>query len=365
MLTFCPRFVKTLVTKVFPSLRKTQAINLSLACYGMIKSQSGNLSEIAREVPGSFKHKHRLKRLWRFVSNYRVKPENLQELWISWCIRKFTSGGYVLVSLDWTALPGNIQCLMAAIPFKGRAVPLMWHICRHCNIKDSQNKKEERLVSRLNNLITRLGKRLVLVADRGFGRATFIQFLKVRNILFVVRVRSKVWIKVGRKTSVLLKRLYLIPEKRYWFKHITFRKDGVVEEVNMAAVVVPPKDSFKDPDPWFLLTNLRSVNTTIDTYKERFQIEEWFRDLKHELGVSDLQTKNLKRVRKLMLVSTFSYTILALTGKTAEKMEEVRQRIISGGRKAASIIWFALRGIEHDLFNHQFWREVRVLGVAP
>ena len=365
LLTFCPRFVKTFVTKIFPSLRKTQSINISLATYGMIKSQSGKMSEIVREFPGDFTHKSKLKRLWRFVSNPRVKPERLQSFWINWCIRRFTSGNHLLVALDWTTLPGNIQVLMTAIPFKGRAIPLLWHICLHSEIKDSQNKKEERLVARLNNLIVPSGKKLILVADRGFGRATFIQFLKAKNILFVVRVKSKVWIKVGRKTDILLKRLYLKPKTRYWFKNITFREDGIVAGINMAAVVVLPKDPFKDPDPWFLVTNLRKAQTTINAYTKRFQIEEWFRDLKHELGIANLQTKNLKRVRRLILVSAFAYSLVALVGKAAERMEKVRQKVISGGRKTASIIWLALRGIEHNLFSHQFWKKVRALGMAP
>lgn len=364
MRTFCPKLVRSLATRIFPNLRRTQLANLTLSVFGMIKGRSGNLSEVARNIPGDLKHKYKLKRLWRFVSNYRVKPERLQGLWIDWCLRKFTSGKRVLVAIDWTTLPGNIQLLMAATPFKGRAIPLLWYISLHSDIKDSQNRMEERLVTRLNNLITFSGNKLILVADRGFGRATFIQFLKKKNITFVVRVKSKVWITVGRKTSILLKRLYLIPEKKYWFKNITFREDGIVKKVSLAAVTVPPQNKYDEPDPWFLVTNLKYADTAIQTYKKRFHIEEWFKDFKHELGISDLKTKNLKRVRRIMLVSAFAYGVLALTGRVAERMEKVRDSVITGGRKVASIIWFAGKIIKHDLLKSQFWRKVWVAGVA-
>jgi hypothetical protein len=204
LLTFCPGFVKSFAAKIFPTLRKTQRENLSLASYGMIKSQSAKMSEMVRGVPGAKKHKHRLKRLWRFVDNYRVKPVRLREPWVSWCISKFTSGKYVLVALDWTTLPGNIQCLMTAIPFKGRAIPLIWHICLHSDIKDSQNRIEERLMARLVNLIPE-GKKIVLTADRGFGRAAFIQFLLKKNVLFVIRVKSKYGLKLGKANQSSLK----------------------------------------------------------------------------------------------------------------------------------------------------------------
>jgi hypothetical protein len=118
-------------------------------------------------------------------------------------------------------------------------------------------------------------------------------------------------------------------------------------------------------DPWFLITNLRKPETTISTYEKRFQIEEWFKDVKHELGISNMQTKNLKRVRRLILISTFSYSILALTGKVAERMERVREQIITGGRKVSSIIWFAGRIIKYKLLKAQFWKKVWVLGMAP
>lgn len=363
MTAFCPRFVKGFVDHIFPPLRKTQAVNLSLASYGMIKAQSGLLSEIVRKVPGARKHKHRLKRLWRFVGNYRVRPESLFDNWIAWCIRKFTSGKYVRVALDWTTLPGNIQCLMATIPFKGRAIPLIWHICLHSDIKDSQNKKEERLVSRLVNLIPN-DKKMILIADRGFGRANFIQFLLEKNILFVIRVKSKVWIKTDKGYSILLKKLYLKLEAEYWFKNISFREDCVVTGVNLAAICAKPKQGY-DPDPWFLITNLRKADTTIAAYEERFQIEEWFKDLKHQLGISDMQTTNLKRVRRILFVASFSYTILALVGKLAQKKKKVLEQVITGAiGETASIIWFALKIIEHKLLKAQFWKKVRMVGVA-
>jgi hypothetical protein len=372
LLTFCPRFVGGFVNHIFPTLRKTQKENLSIASFGMIKSKSGLMSKIVRYTPGAKKHKYRLKRFWRFASNHRVKPERLFDAWVAWCIKKFSSGKYMRVALDWTTLPGNIQCLMLAIPFKGRAIPLIWHICLHSDIKDSQNKKEERLVSRLINILSKYNlilesqgypgkkRKLILIADRGFGRASFISFLQRKSVLFVVRVKSRVWISYGKKTKILLKKLYLIPGKQYWYKSIRFRDDEVVRNVSMAMVVVKGSS-----DPWFLVTNLKKAKTAISTYEMRFQIEEWFKDMKHQLGIADMQTTNLKRVRRMLLVSAFSYTILALTGKVAERKRQVLEQVITGPiRESASIIWFALHIIEHGLLKHQFWRRVRMVGVA-
>ena len=105
MSTFNIPFVKSLVSNIFPGLRKTQKINLSLGVFGLIKAQSGLMSEITRGFNRDKIYKHQLKRFWRFLSNPGIKPEKLFGLWISFCLRKFCHKKELLVALDWTTLP--------------------------------------------------------------------------------------------------------------------------------------------------------------------------------------------------------------------------------------------------------------------
>jgi hypothetical protein len=179
MSSFRPQKVDTWISKTFCCLRKTQGSNLALAVYGMVKKRSGIISELVRDpqIPGSNKHKHRRKKLDRFLSNPGFKPEQLFEWWIAWVLKVLVTGKYVSIALDWTTLPGNRQCLMAAIPFYGRGIPLMWRVMATWeDITDSQNRIEERFVARLLNLIPN-DKRIIILADRGFGRAEFAKFL--------------------------------------------------------------------------------------------------------------------------------------------------------------------------------------------
>ena len=349
---FSPYFVKSLIRKIFPTLRKTQRVNLALSIVGFIKGRSGILSVIARSIPGARKHKHRLKRLWRFVSNHRVKQERLFCFWIAWCIKTFVPWDYVPIALDWTSLPGNIPCLMAAIPFHGRAIPLLWQIVPFGSLKDSQNRIEERLVAQLVRLVP-AGKRIVLVADRGFGRATFVQFLLKYHLLFVLRVRADVIITTNTGKKRKVRRIRLQPDTPRWFPQITYRNDGVVTGINLCAVVATGST-----DPWILVTNLRKPRTTIARYAVRFQIEEWFKDMKHELGIDGLRTKNLKRIRRMMLLSCVSYGIALLIGTLAHRFSTWRDQLVTGGKACASRIWFALRIIEHNLASSFFWLRV-------
>lgn len=365
---FSAQFVKGIVDKIFPILRKTQKVNLAFGIFGQIKSQSGLMSEIVRDVPGAKKHKHRLKRFWRFLSNHLIKPENLRSFWILWCVKAFGHYAIVKVAMDWTTLPGNIQCLMICIPFKGRAIPLIWHIVRYCDIKDSQNLIEERLVARLITITGELfpDKKLLLTADRGFGRATLFKFLLKKKILFAIRVKGDVTIvtKNGKRMSLRTLGKRLIVNVPQWLIQISYRSDGIVTGLNLAAVVAPEFEG-KDLDPWFLITNLRKSETTIKRYSERFHIEEWFKDFKHQLGINKLQTRNLKRVRRLVFVSAVSYGITMLVGTVAVKLVNLQDTLITGGKKSASRIWFALKIIKHNLCGNIFWRKVYQQATAP
>lgn len=368
-MSFSAHFVKSLVGKIFPTLRKTQRVNLAYGIFGQIKSQSGLMSVIVRELPGTIKHKHKLKRFWRFLSNPRFEPDALRLFWITWCLKTFVHDRIIPVAIDWTTLPGNIQCLMIAMPFKGRAIPLIWHIVLYSQIKDSQNLIEERLITRLINLVRAIDptKKLLLTADRGFGRATLFQFLQKKDVLFVIRVKGKVMITTGKGKRILLSKRgkTLKDNKPVWYQGISFRGDGKVTGVNLALVVVPPKEKGADPDPWFLITNLRKKETAIKRYHDRFNIEEWFKDMKHQLGIAKLQTRNLMRVRRLLFVSAAAYGLTMLIGTVAKRLKAVQDQLITGGKKVASRIWFALNIIRHNLAGSIFWRKVYTRATVP
>lgn len=359
MSSFKVNCIKSWIGGMFPNLRKTQTVNLTLGIFGLIKARSGILSEIVREIPGTSSHKHKLKRLWRFVSNERIKPGNLINLWSLWVIRTFCRDEYTPVALDWTTLPGNIQCLMVAVPFAGRAIPLLWVTTTYQAFKDSQNLIEQRLVTRLINIIPK-EKKVILVADRGFGRAKFFKFLISLNILFAIRVKADVKVTTDTGKVILLRKLRIKPNQIKWFKSIAYRADGVVKRVSLAVTLA--KDS---NDPWLLVTNLRLAVTAIQNYKLRFDIEEWFKDLKHELGVDNLQTKDLDRVRRIILISAISYGLLMLVGTLTQRLSKLQSQLITGGKMVASRIWFALRLIKYQLLPSLYWKRIWSKALGP
>ncbi len=68
-------------------------------------------------------------------------------------------------------------------------------------------------------------------------------------------------------------------------------------------------------EAWFIITNLTSLDETIDAYKKRFCIEEMFRDFKK--GGYDLERTKLTghRLTSLIILITLAYSMATFSGK--------------------------------------------------
>lgn len=100
-------------------------------------------------------------------------------------------------------------------------------------------------------------KKLLLVADRGFGRASLVQFLLKKKALFVLRVRGDVRIKPQKEKALLLGHLgkSLKPEVSGWLWKLSIgvfwerysgQKSGRWESVRkINRLVILPKGSLE------------------------------------------------------------------------------------------------------------------------
>ena len=349
--SFNPYSISSWLTSVFPPLRKTQTTNFSLAIFGMVKKQSSNMSEIVRAWSGTMSHRHRWKRLQRFFSNPLIKPEQLMALWVKWCMKTFTAGSeYVYIAIDWSTLKRGHQCILIALVLHGRGVPLMWQIVPSWDdIKDSQNRIEQRLLAKLLNLIPK-DKCPIIIGDRGFGYTDLIKFLMRKEALFVLRVKADVMITPHKGRKRKLRNFQLTPGEQLWFPNIKYRQQNPVCGVNLATTIAQDSE-----DSWLLITNLDDVAATITCYELRFQIEEWFKDLKHMIRIADMRTKNMKRIRRIIFTACIADGLLMVIGKLTDTHNDWKDHLITGRNRSASLIWFAIKIIQEKLGNQSFW----------
>lgn len=140
--------------------------------------------------------KHKIKRAWRFVTNGRVEPLDVMRAVVHRLVRRHVKrlkGRPLLVSFDWTKVR-SVHVLMAAVVVKGRAIPLCWGSYADKTLGKSQNALEEALLLALKDMLGPHVK-VVLLADRGFGRAELGRFCQRVGFGYIIRIQSKVRVK--------------------------------------------------------------------------------------------------------------------------------------------------------------------------
>ena len=198
--------VRCAVNGAVPWLCPTQATNIALLISAILIKRTLCLSELARAYPRSEQRRvptpkhdllHRLKRLWRFLNNERVDPLAVQLAILPSTIARLGYPRWLALAIDWTMFDTimptgqriRYQVLRIAIPRRGRALPVLQlaYDRDHLPGTTSQNQLEEQA---LLAVIARLPPhvRPLILADRGFARASFLQWLQHHHLDYVVRL---------------------------------------------------------------------------------------------------------------------------------------------------------------------------------
>ena len=254
--------VSRFVHSFCPRLRSTRRVNLCLLTYSILRRRSLCLSELARAMPLPIAHLYRVKRLWRFLSNEAVSslsfvPFFLQRLPPS-------PGKRRPLILDYTAL-GPFRILVAAIGYRCRAFPLASIPISWERLEGSLNQLEEGLLLQVGS------PDLVVIADRGFGRASLFRFLIKQGWPFVIRIPGEGMME-WRGRGLRVKDLPLEKGGQRFLRGILYHQKERVR-VNLAL-------SWEGEEPWYLVTSLTEAREAIKLYTRRMWIEEMFRDYK-------------------------------------------------------------------------------------
>lgn len=298
-----------------PYLRLSQAKTLSALVAATLGAARISLSEIGRRLVGPVAAKHRIKRTWRFVANERVEASDAMRGVVAQILRHRRKKP-LLVAFDWTDIRGFCT-LMASVPFRGRSVPLLWATYQKWELSKSQNHLEEGLLRLLRSMIPE-ERRVILLADRGFGRTELARLCQDLGFHYIVRISPDVYVQ-GEDWTGLLKDLPVQKGVCRLLRNVWYRQEDPVRQ----HVVVRWKPGLpKDRDePWFLMTDLdRPALALSDLYGRRMTVEELFRDDKNKRNgwaLRDTQITRADRIDRLLLILALAYLLLVGIGLMA------------------------------------------------
>lgn len=297
-------------------LRLSQAKTLSHLVAAALQVERVSLAAIGRQMLGTAKHQ--IKRAYRFCANDRIEASDAMRGVLAKLLKRRKKK--LLISFDWTDIKG-MQMLMAAAVIKGRAVPLCWASCTGYTYDGhrSRNAFEESLLLLLRSMIPS-SVRVVILADRGFGRTELARFCQQQGLGYLIRINPDVHVKSGAYAGKLLDYPVFKGIGRV-LKEVEYRSCKPVEQ-NVVIRWVKGLPARRD-ECWFLMTDQNATaNRLSRLYSQRMTVEELFRDSKSKRNgwsLRDTQIQNPDRLDRLMLILALAYLLLCGLGLMARQ----------------------------------------------
>ena len=304
-------WIACVTSKLLPGQSRTLAVLVAAA----IRCERPNLAQIGRGMAGPVTAKSAIKRAWRFTRNDRVEVADGMAGVITKLVRSRKKR--LLVSFDWTEFR-RFHTLMAAACIKGRSVPLLWASYPEWKLLRSQNSLEEDLLRRLRTLIP-ASVRVVILADRGFGRAEWAAVCQELDFDYVVRIKPQVTV-ASRRYRGVLSRYPVTKGMAHVLRDVRYRKDARV--THHVVIRWRPGLPKKRDEPWYLMTNLEGrAEALCQLYGCRMQVEELFRDQKNRRNgwaLRNTRFKHADRFDRFLLILALAYLLLAGLGLQAK-----------------------------------------------
>lgn len=299
-------------------LRLSQAKTLGALVGSAMRCQRVSLANLGRNLLGTTKHQ--IKRAYRFCANERIETSQPMRAIVAKLLKKRSKKRKLLIAVDWVDIKG-FQTLLASAVLKGRSTPIVWSSTTN-HVYDghrSRNAFEESLLLLLRDMIPRTIK-VVVLADRGFGRSALATFCQNQGFGYLIRIQPSVTVRLqGFHGKLLDYPVYKGIAKV--LKHVSYRSD---EAVTQNVVVCWKRNLPKKRDEcWFLMTDQSGTAHQLCTlYGRRMTIEQLFRDDKSKRNgwsLRDTMITRPERLDRLLLVLAIAYLLLCGLGLIAKQ----------------------------------------------
>jgi hypothetical protein len=296
------------------SLRLSQAKTLGILVASAMRVERISLANIGRSMQGMVKHQ--IKRCWRFCANDRIETADAMRGVLKRVLKKRKKK--LLISFDWTDIKA-FQTLVASIVFKGRSIPICWASCKK-HVYDghrSRNAFEQSLLLVMRSMIPAQVK-VILLADRGFGRTELARFCQTHGFSYVIRIQPNVHVRCASFTGKLID--YPVHKGICkLLRSVAYRSHHAVTQ----NIVIRWKRGLpaKRDECWFLMTDLGGGPACLSQlYGRRMTIEELFRDQKNKRNgwsLRDTKITRPQRLDRLLLILAIAYLLLCGIGLIA------------------------------------------------
>lgn len=255
-------------------------------------------------------------RIRRLVTDTEL-TERLQQVLITEGFSGRT--GYWYCSMDHSQFGPFCIAVLAISVRKGRAIPV-W-----CQINVSEAALIKPLLIALEDLLITLrmiapGLKLVFVMDRWFASDKLFTLFEACGAYFIARTKSDKLVQLPWDPSWWKEPIHDISHEEL---PITYRSH------KLRLIRSAYNDNMKDPEPWFLLTNLPEEITRrmiLNRYTERFEIEEAFKDVKWLQRLEWQQVRRPEVIRSLLMFIFLGWWLLWRYSDTSQRQSQLHPK---------------------------------------
>ena len=235
-----------------------------------------NLERLANALPLAIKFESRRKRIQRFLS---LPNLTIEKVWFpivkEWLETYFTNGKIVYIAIDRT----NWSCInlfMISVIWDKRAFPIYFELLP--KLGSSNISEQQKLLSKVIPLFKKY--KVCVLGDREFCSVKLAKYLQSLDVYFCLRLKKNEFVEFEKDIFIELNDLGLVPGISFFIKGVKVTKTRGFFVFNVACKWQRKINGVAPKEAWFILTNLESLQSAIYAYKQRFDIEEMFRDFK-------------------------------------------------------------------------------------
>ena len=234
----------------------------------------------------------------------------------------------VYVAIDRTGWR-DVNLLMVSLIWQKRAIPVAW--IRLDKLGSSHYDEQTQVLSTAVSYLS--DYRVVVLGDREFCSVELARWLGEQGCYFCLRLKASTQIQTAQTDWRALSQLGLVPGSQVFFNQLSVAKTKGFGGAKVAGKWKRRYRGFAPDEPWFILTNLDSLDDAIIAYQKRFSIEQLFRDLK--LGGYCLEGCRLqgKRFMAMLLLVAMAYTCATTQGQQLKR--KALQQYIARPEQAA------------------------------
>jgi hypothetical protein len=265
-----------------------------------------SIEALANALPIPITFESRRKKLQRFLSlpNFTIK-----DIWTvivkEWLSETFEKKEVVKVAIDRTNW-GLINILMVVVIWKKRAIPIYFELLG--KLGSSNLEEQTAILSKAIGIFK--DYKICILGDREFCSVKLANWLSEKKISFCLRLKKTNFVEKEAGIWTELSELGLDEGTSIFLEGVKVTKTKNIKGFNVACKWKRKVSGFSQKEGWFILTDL-TLKLAIERYRQRFDIEEMFRDFK--TGGYNLESTKVSGERLISLLLLISLAYLSAT----------------------------------------------------